>query len=235
MCLVSFWKMKSGKVIMTSNRDEAPARSVNQIQNENIEGQSLVYPQDTEGGSWFFISSKKSVAIVLNGAFKTHKRQDKYRMSRGLMLKEYFSFENFPQFLNLYDFQNIEPFTMIVFENEKLYEFRWDGAVKDIEVLSIDELHVWSSCTLYTTHQEQLRKNKFLEMFQEGNTEPVDQLIKDIHLKGKVGNPQFDFLMNREERVKTISFSQAIIKQEKIEFSFENLLYGGLHQEIVAI
>ena len=149
MCLVSLIPTKEG-FLLSSNRDEYPNRDAKEVASEDINDKKIWYPKDTAGGSWIILSEDNRAVCLLNGAKHNHKRVLPYRLSRGVMMKEFFTYEHSVSFFEHYDFWNIEPFTMIIVEgNEQTYEFRWDSNTKHIRELSPNEIYVWSSSTLY--------------------------------------------------------------------------------------
>ena len=69
-----------------------------------------------------------------------------YRKSRGLIVLDSFNFDSIESFSQQYDFENIEPFTMIAvdFKNEnQLAEIRWDGRKVFYKKLSSDNYNIW--------------------------------------------------------------------------------------------
>lgn len=207
MCLVSYIPLSGNEYCITSNRDEAPARAAHQIQEEAIGEHKIFYPADTLGGSWIVSSENKRSVCLLNGAFKRHERRLPYRMSRGVMMKEFFQYPNAVDFLEDFDFRRIEPFTMVIAEPKYLFEFRWDGEIKHIQSLQRDQSYVWSSCTLYDDDAIEKRKNWFREELDNiDNLSP--ELIVNIHKAGGEKDRSIGFLMNWDDRVRTISISQ---------------------------
>lgn len=232
MCLVSFSLSHDGKAILTSNRDEAPSRSAESLNSENYTHQKILYPQDTKGGSWFVVGNKGQAAIILNGAFQNHERHLPYRISRGVMLKQLFEFDHPQDFLRDYDFVNIEPFTMVLYSENKLLEFKWDGSKKHIEVLDTLKPHIWSSCTLYTEDKQKEREAMFRSKLKEIPQKSSESLL-DIHLTGSIDDKANNFLMNRENRVMTMSVTQAIIDNDKVSLNYKNLIFNvDLHQSM---
>ncbi len=221
MCLVSYIPMEDGWVL-TSNRDESPSRADTQLVKEEIKGNKIVYPRDIAGGSWLFASSRGRAACLLNGAFEIHHRQLPYRMSRGLLIKELFSYYTFKDWVSNTDFSGIEPFTLIVIEGVRLYELRWDESIKSIELLDAKLNHVWSSCTLYTYEMQEKREREFRDMLRKVES-PTTALVKQVHEEGKVDDPFNDFVMNREERVKTISISSVSMHNNAIIMNYHDL------------
>jgi len=236
MCLVSFSLSHDGKAILTSNRDEAPSRSAENLNSEDLQHQKILYPKDTKGGSWFVIGSHGSAAIILNGAFQIHKRHLPYRISRGIMLKQMFEFNNPHDFIRDYNFMNIEPFTMVIYSEGNsegnLLELRWDGSKKFIEILDVSKCHIWSSCTLYNEEKQQKRESIFRTQLKQ-TSKITSEVMLDIHLTGSIGDKENDFVMNRENRVKTMSVTQAIVDDSVVSLNYKNLIFNvDLHQSM---
>jgi len=207
MCLVSYIPLSGNEYCITSNRDEAPTRAAYQIQEDTVADQKVYYPADTLGGSWIVCSENKRSVCLLNGAFIRHERQLPYRMSRGIMMKEFFKFSNAVDFLEGFDFRRIEPFTMVIAEPLYLFEFRWDSEIKHIKTLQRDQTYVWSSSTLYDVDAIEKRQDWFNEELDKvDNLSP--ELIVNIHKAGGAKDRSIGFLMNWEDRVRTISISQ---------------------------
>lgn len=207
MCLVSYIPLENNNYCITSNRDEAPVRAAYQIMQEQVNAQTIYYPADTLGGSWIIRSSSRRSICLLNGAFDRHERQLPYRLSRGLVMKQFFEYENAVDFLEAYDLHRIEPFTMVIAEPNYLFELRWDGEVKHINSLARSEIYVWSSCTLYSKDAIARRKEWFFtEIAQAGELSPSK--IVQVHMAGGEKDRSIGFLMNWGDRVRTISISQ---------------------------
>lgn len=232
MCLVSYVPTNEVGYILSSNRDEAPARSALQIQEETINGHHILFPQDPAGGSWIFVSDLGTTLCLLNGAFTIHERHLPYRMSRGQMLKSYFEYASTVEFLKTFNFWNIEPFTMIIAEKNDLTEFRWDGQVKYIEKKDIHSSAVWSSCTLYSEEAQNMRASYFHEKIKKIASCDVETMAS-IQLSHGPMNTENAFVMNRNEIVKTISLSQIHLKSASIEFHHLNLLNNEKHSRVL--
>jgi len=212
MCLVSYVFLGKDQYVITSNRDEYPDRATSIIQEELVSGQQVFYPADTQGGSWIMASVQHRSICLLNGAFKNHERVLPYRMSRGLIMKAFFEFDDAIVFLEKINLQNIEPFTMIIRESKLLFEMRWDGNIKHIKTLDPSSNYVWSSSTLYDNKLITMRESAFFEGLAKVDHLAADQILT-LHKTGGIGDSENDFKMNRKEIVKTISFSQIIFDE----------------------
>ena len=138
MCTVSFIPVK-GKVFITHNRDEKVGRPKALYPEEyNIGGHKLLFPRDTAaGGSWFGVNQNGSAAVLLNGGFTKHLVRAAYRKSRGLVFLDILAADHLLSAYQKIDLANIEPFTVILWNEENLLECRWDGTRKYIKELEI--------------------------------------------------------------------------------------------------
>ncbi len=227
MCTVTFLPTPTG-FVLTHNRDEAPSRSPAHISIEQKSAEKLLFPRDTKaGGAWIVASDAGKTACLLNGAFVKHSHQPPYRRSRGLMLLDFFDFPQADLFFENYDFVGIEPFTFLFFEKEKVVEFRWDGSQNFLKNLSAGEAHFWCSSTLYPPEMQRVRQNIFQKWLSEKNKNPPKNWSRSIfflHKNGKVGDPENDFVMNRENRVRTVSITQVVFENEKLTMKYCDIL-----------
>ncbi|MFM8371345.1 MAG: NRDE family protein, partial [Bacteroidota bacterium] len=95
MCTVTYIPNRSG-FTLTHNRDEAPSRSsVSISQNDEGPDGQIVYPRDSKaGGTWFAVSESGKTVCLLNGAFVRHHHNPPYKRSRGLMVLDFFNYDD---------------------------------------------------------------------------------------------------------------------------------------------
>jgi len=235
MCTVTFIPQKEG-YILTSNRDESALRSPQHISTENRNGQQLLFPRDKgAGGTWICLSSADRLVCVLNGAFERHERQLPYRKSRGIMVFEFFDYSDSSQFFEKYDFDRIEPFTMITYDKGQLFDFRWDGQRTHISNLDTQEKHIWSSAVLYEKSVQEKRK-QWLAEWIEGRTDFRREAILELHKKGGEGNPSIDFMMNRYNYlVQTVSITQVEKRKDAYAMHYHDLITNTKRAEQVLV
>lgn len=234
MCTVTFVPQKRG-YILTSNRDEAPQRSPQEISHTTLYQQSMIFPRDTQaGGTWIAASDKNRVICVLNGAFRYHKHEPPYRKSRGLMLLEAFEYQSLVDFIKNYDFCKIEPFTLILCEQRALTELRWDGSQKYVQVLDPKEKHLWASATLYSAEAIKKRRQWF-EQWQRKLKNPGSSQIIDFHKYAGEGDPWNDVVMNRGGLVQTVSITQVANDHSEIRMDYHDLLNDNLKQAKITL
>lgn len=224
MCTVTFLYKGDDQFILTSNRDEAPARKTVPPTIYNDLGIKMIYPKDVvAGGTWIGASEQKRIVCLLNGGFELHKRKLPYRKSRGLVVKEFLAASDINLFCNTYNFDNIEPFTMILVDwNEGLHliEIVWDGEEKHQRELPLTS-HIWSSSTLYTDEMKVKRKDWFEDFKMQADFS--EEAILNFHRTAGDGDITTDVMMNRVF-VRTVSITQIKKNSRDIDVQYINVL-----------
>ena len=212
MCTVTYIPQPDHSFVLTQNRDEHKDRKPSSFPATKTVGQTeVLFPIDGEaGGTWMAVSEQGRAVSLLNGAFELHKRQTPYRKSRGLILMECFEYEHFEEFAETVDLHNIEPFTMVVVEQNEtaqLWDFRWDGDQKHLKQLPPNQKYIWSSATLYAAPIRQKREGWF-ENWKSNRTEFSPTNILEFHMTNSHNDVENDFLMSRTNGVQTVSVTQ---------------------------
>jgi len=216
MCTVSF-VCNNDKVIITSNRDEKIIRpSAIPPKNYTLNGKNIIYPKDPKaGGSWYVVDENGTVLVLLNGADEKHEVHLSYRKSRGLIVLEMISNTSPKKFWNEIDLENIEPFTLVLFQEKQLFQLRWNGVKKSSVSLEIDKNYVWSSSTLYSKGIREQRSNWFYS-FLDANPEITEEKMLHFHRYTETDNNEHGLVINRNNELKTLSITQAIIEKNKV-------------------
>lgn len=213
MCTVTYLPLNDGNFILTSNRDESPLRETIPPKEYEENGVELTYPKDTlAGGTWVGLSNKKRLVCLLNGGYKKHERKLSYKVSRGVVVKKILISEDAVTFINNFNFDGIEPFTLVLLDWKdklKTYELVWDGAIQHFKELE-QAPKIWSSSTLYTDEMKALRQEWFRDWLQE-NDHFTQEAILAFHQNETLGTVQTSLKMKREF-VETISVTS--IKKE---------------------
>lgn len=223
MCTVSFVPVKNGFVI-TSNRDVPASRPLAEAPAVCCEGNArLLYPRDHAGGSWIGVNSNNDVLVLLNGAFEKHEPLAMYKRSRGLVLLELLQHKPCLHWPHLV-LDWVEPFTLVVFSGERLYELRWDGDRKHARKLDHKLPHIWSSVTLYDAEATELRKSWFDAWRAKHKTSASS--IFNFHSLAGSGDLENGLVINRNNTMKTHSITQV-----KMESGETSMLYHDLIRE----
>lgn len=221
MCTVTFLPLGNHSFVLTSNRDESPLRQAEELYFEKE--RELIYPKVPDiSGSWICVSAGGKVACLLNGAFERHTPLPPYKKSRGLMLLDIFDYQSFDEFTDDFDFVKMEPFTLIFFEKDTLYEFRWDGTFTHKTRLVSDKPYIWSSSTLYNKDMKQKRELWFEKFLKEKNNYKAADIF-NFHETAGEDNPDIDLVMNRfNGKLCTISISQIVKTEDNISFFYKD-------------
>jgi succinate dehydrogenase flavin-adding protein (antitoxin of CptAB toxin-antitoxin module) len=216
MCTVSF-VCSNDKIIITSNRDEKVIRpSAIPPQNYTINGKDIFFPKDPKaGGTWFAADTEGTVLVLLNGADEKHQVQLPYRKSRGLIVLDIISSPSPKYFWDELDLDNIEPFTLVLFQDKQLFQLRWNGNQKATVSLDTTKKHIWSSSTLYP---KEIRENrsKWFYTFLDVNPEISETEMLHFHRYTEEKNQENGLVINRNEEMKTLSITQSVIENGNV-------------------
>jgi uncharacterized protein with NRDE domain len=223
MCTVSFVN-SNGKIIITSNRDEQVARPAVEPSNYLVNQKKLFFPKDPKaGGTWYVVDDVSNVLVLLNGAEKKHQHHPPYKKSRGLIVLDIFSSDSAISTWQTINLDNIEPFTLVLFQDQKLYQLRWNGTEKSKQELNTNQNHIWSSSTLYSKDISEQRANWF-STFLNNKPQITFQEMFRFHRYTEPENPQHGLIINRNDTLKTLSITQTVIEQNKITVMHHDLI-----------
>ncbi|RKS01726.1 NRDE family protein [Flavobacterium sp. 102] len=224
MCTVSFVNA-NGKIIITSNRDEKIIRP-NAIEPKTylLNDKKVIFPKDNKaGGTWYAIDEHSNVLVLLNGAEEKHVLKDSYRKSRGLIVLDLIGSESPLEAWKAIDLDHIEPFTLVLFENQNLYQLRWNELEKSTLALETNQSHIWSSSTLYSSAVREKRANWF-STFLDTQPEVNEEELFNFHRYTEEDNNEHGLVINRNDILKTLSITQTIIEKNKVSIHYNDLI-----------
>ena len=224
MCTVSF-VCANDKVIITSNRDEKVIRpSAIKPKNYFINNKNIIFPKDPKaGGTWFAVDDSGTILVLLNGANEKHKVTLPYRKSRGLIVLDMISSLSPKDFWQDINLDNIEPFTLVLFQDNELFQLRWNGIDKESIALDTTKNHVWSSVTLYP---KEIRENRadWFHSFLEANAILSEKEMLHFHRHTEKDNPENGLVINRNDELKTLSITQSVTEMNKVAILHYDLI-----------
>ena len=233
MCTVTFVASQN-KFIITHNRDEKTLRpSAIEPQLYNVNNQSILFPKDPHaGGTWFSVAQNGSILVLLNGGEEKHKVLSAYRKSRGLIVLDLISSKSVVKEWETLNLESIEPFTLVCFDNSKLYQFRWNGIEKTKIYLDKNQPHIWSSATLYSKEIRQERAVWFKLFLQNKTNITADDLI-DFHKNTETSNTENGLIINRNNELKTLSITQTVVENNKTTTRYFDLISQNEYETIL--
>ncbi len=235
MCTVTYIPQGPDSFVLSSNRDESPARSPRNLTRLETPGSTLLFPRDTAaGGSWIVADNHNRVVCLLNGAFEKHRHSPPYKKSRGLMVLNFFDFSRAGAFASEYDFEGMEPFTFIILEKGRLFELRWDEKEVHFRELDAKAYQIWSSATLYTEEVREKRQGWFRNWLANRSDWSLEA-IHSLHRYGGEGDPWNDYVMDRNGVVQTVSITHIHKKPGKLDFIYHDLLRQDVKTESLVL
>jgi transport and Golgi organization protein 2 len=225
MCTVSFVN-SSDTFIITSNRDEKIARpKAIEPKKYLINHKNVFFPKDSKaGGTWYAIDENANVIVLLNGAKEKHIPKDSYRKSRGLVVLDLIGSDSILKTWSIIDLDIIEPFTLVVFENQKLFQLDWDGSDKGMLQLDETQNHIWSSSTLYSKEVREHRSSWFYSFLSSKQIVSESEML-NFHQYTEEDNPENGLIINRNEILKTLSITQSVIDKNKVYINHYDLVH----------
>ena len=224
MCTVTYIPFKNSDFLLTSSRDVPFARKNSEEPKKHIEdGIELHYPKDGKaGGTWIGTSSKNRLICLLNGGFTYHTSRASYKKSRGLIVKDLLKVDDIYHGLETIDLKGVEPFTLTIVDwnsSLDLIEFVWDGTEKHFLNLP-QQMHIWSSSTLYDQSTKLLRRGWFADWQKEKQLSQEN--ILEFHHDAGIGDPHIDIFMDRKT-VGTVSITSIRKQGKHITINYEDV------------
>lgn len=223
MCTVSF-VATNDKIIITSNRDETVLRPALPPETYRINNKKITFPKDPQaGGTWYAVNENGTVLVLLNGADEKHKHRPPYSRSRGLVVLEIISSDGPILHWDAIDLDGVEPFTLVLYEDLKLYQLRWNGIDKSRVDLDVFEPHIWSSSTLYPKEVREQRSEWFY-LFMESRNDIAEKEMFHFHRYTENSNTENGLIINRNDALKTLTITQSIIEDGNLKMMHYDLI-----------
>ena len=224
MCTVSFVS-SNDKFIITSNRDEKIIRpSAIEPKNYLVNNKNILFPKDPKaGGTWYAVTEQGTILVLLNGADEKHEVKLPYRRSRGLIVLDIISTISAIKTWKVIDLDNIEPFTLVLFQENKLYQLRWNGTEKSTLNLDSFKSHIWSSSTLYSKEIREKRADWFVN-FLETKPQITEDEMYNFHRYTENDNSENGLVINRDDIMKTLSITQSVVEKNKVTVLHHDLI-----------
>ncbi|MDZ7935921.1 MAG: NRDE family protein [Emticicia sp.] len=226
MCVLTYIPTQNNGFLFTSNRDESVLREAALPPRKyELEGRYLFFPKDPVGGGTWIAGCDRFTLCLLNGGLEKHIHKPPYRQSRGRIILDFYKYQDFDIFTQNYQFDGIEPFTLIVIDRNNglsINELRWTGSQILQKEINAESPHIWSSVTLYSPEIRREREQWFADFLQK-NPDCTEEDALNFHHFGGKGDVQNDIKMNRENKLKTLSVTQFSISNENFLVRYQDL------------
>jgi Transport and Golgi organisation 2 len=221
MCTVVFIP-DNKKIFFASVRDESPLRERAMPPDIFTTGNvSFLSPKDPlAGGTWIGGNDHGNVIILLNGGFENHQRKNYYRKSRGIIVSELLAIKSPAKEWGKMNMKDIEPFTLIAWNKKNLFRLTWDGTEKHMIKLDGTISHIWSSATLYNDEVRYQRAILFKKWIA---ATPLVSKKSVLDFFETFTDPTNGFIMNRNEKIKSLSYTTIEITDNTTEMNYHDL------------
>jgi uncharacterized protein with NRDE domain len=228
MCVLTYVPISENGFIVTSNRDENIARpKAKPPKKIVVNGIELFCPVDPISKGTWIATSKFYTLVLLNGGHEKHEVKSNYRQSRGQVIIEFTKWNSPTVFFEEFDFTDMEPFTLLVFDNKnrnEITEIRWSKEKKYLNNLSGDQSRIWSSATLYDSQASENRENWFLKHLTNAQELFSGEYILDFHLNGGSHDPLNSIKLKRDNGIETVCITQIEIYPDAKSLLFNDLI-----------
>ncbi len=230
MCTLTYVTGQQGRII-TINRDENSKRNARVLSPfETPDSKKyFIAKEPVHGGTNVAVLESKApqVNVLLNGAFEPHAFGKTYRLSRGIMVLESLEFKNLKSFSEEYNFNQIEPFTLVRFD-KAIEELRWDASRVHYRQFDPDTPVIWSSAQLYSP-QSRAKREAWFDAWLKTH-EISAQSLGEFHHKAGEGKPESDLIMHIGNQVETVSITQVADAQDHAGVTHWNIVDGAKNE-----
>jgi hypothetical protein len=236
MCVLTYVPVAENGFIVTSNRDENIARpKAKPPKKIKINGTEVFCPVDPISKGTWIATSKCYTIVLLNGGHKKHEPKAAYRQSRGQVILEFTKWNDPEIFLKKFDFEGMEPFTLVLFKNENrqlITEIKWCSGQKFITHVNGDLAQIWSSATLYDQQASENRKSWFIDYLSKVQEKISSEIILDFHNTGGKQDPENSIRLKRKNGIETVCITQIEI-YPNAKYLFYNDLENNTSNRLV--
>lgn len=229
MCTVSFIPTRN-HLFITTNRDEYISRKLaTPPQHHHSRNKTLLHPTDgNAGGTWVTVCNKGNVGVLLNGAWNNHQRKESYKKSRGIVLLQIMAWDNPVEAFKKYDFDQIEPFTLVIWKNGSLYTCRWDEQEAFVHLSNSLVPCLWSSSTLYKAEVQAKRWKHFSHWFSKHSVPTTEDIIR-FHESARYENEELPS-PDHNPQIKTVSITSIQISRQTASVTYCDLLQNNIYK-----
>ncbi|MGL4629634.1 MAG: NRDE family protein [Leadbetterella sp.] len=228
MCVLTAIKAPDNQIYLTSNRDEKVAREKATLPKKILVGNTIMYaPIDPVSKGTWIATSKDFSAVLLNGGFQNHVSKPPYRHSRGQIIPDFLKMGCFVSFSKNYNFEGIEPFTLVVFDHkspELIRELRWCSDTLHTSEIVFDRAQIWSSSTLYSPEAILKRKEWFNKMLEINQANLNQSHILEFHKQGGASDKNDSIFLRRSEDLRTLSTTQIVLSHDGHTLYYEDYI-----------
>lgn len=231
MCTLTVFKVKNDFLI-TMSRDESVSRSESGLSYFEAINQ-LLFPTDgRSGGTWFGTNENKITMCLLNRYQDTNLKLEEglakgiinEKVSRGKIIPQALTYQSYTEvveFIQGLNFQQFDPFDLVIIAAEASQQVSWNGTQVSIRTFSPEKGFMLTSSSVDTTqvlsHRQKLFE-QWLERYKNNQTS-LENILTEFHLQRDKQNTSWSVFMDREA-THTKSITQVEIMNNQLELKY---------------
>lgn len=185
----------------------------------------IIFPKDAEAnGSWIVLKDNGDALCLLNGAFQNHTPNNNHTTSRGQIVLALALNKNIITAFEHVNLLSVAPFTLIVVNNNQLFECRWDATKKNCKQLNNTIPHIWSSATLYNMQQQQMRNVWFNTWLNTAKNISLKDVVS-FHTNAGEQYKEAAFVMKEKTVYSTVSITCIAVNENEYSMHYKDLIY----------
>lgn len=222
MCTCTYIPAGEG-FLFAANRDEAPARAGREVTVQKADKRLWYVREPRAGGTNLCADGAGRLACLLNGAENGILPAGPFRKSRGLVVLDSFLYPSAGEFYESYRLDGVNAFTLVVVQRTDISVISWDGARKSLAREDPEKPHIWASPLLYNDYWRQ-RRRLWFGAFLAAHPRPTPEDLFRFQMNAGDGNIENDLVMNRNNRVRTVSVSALELRKGRWRIRHKDII-----------
>lgn len=227
MCFVALHRHR-GSLYLISNRDENIGRKRATPPEKYDKGPyQVVMPIDgAAGGSWIGVRNDGVAAVLFNGAWQAHQKTASHTESRGLLIPRMLQHHQPALYINSLELHHTEPFSLVLVMHGETRLYRWNGITLHEERVNPDESPCWSSVTLYSVEQSDLRRRTWFNWLKSHHEEE-NPLFENFTRLSREAPGEDSIYMQRANGIQTVSSTVVQLTEKQADITYVDYLQDG--------
>ncbi len=232
MCTCTYIPTKGG-FLFAANRDEDPSRAGKEVVEKKADGTRWYVREPRLGGTNLCLNDKGRLVCLLNGSQNRAHPKGPFRKSRGWVVLDSFEYHTMEAFFKDYSFERINAFMLVALEKDKIFLLDWDGEKENSATVNPQNPYIWASPWLYTDYWYERRKAWLADFLIKKPGPTLDELFR-FQSQGGDGNRENDMVMNRENKVCTVSISGMEYRNGICKILHKDLIQNTVTERIIS-
>jgi hypothetical protein len=178
------------------------------------------------GGSWIGVRNDGVAAVLFNGAWHVHQKTASHTESRGLLIPRMLQHHQPALHIKSLELYHTEPFSLLLVMHGEARLYRWNGITLQEERVNTNESPCWSSVTLYSMEQSDLRRSTWLNWLKS-HLEADNLLLENFTQLSREAPSEVSIYMQRANGIQTVSSTVVQLTKNQANITYMDYLNDG--------